>query len=549
MTERRYNIEFEVISPLSVCAGDENDWYPGIDFVKKDNKVHVLDIDRMLENGIDLNRLESYFQTGNDKGLSQIIGNKLPEVTRFVFQAPADTSNKIKSFMRTKLKNKPIVPGSSLKGAIRSALFNHIREREKDFASVYGSLKEGTDFMRFINVGDIIMSSTVLVNSKLFNLMKDNYDDEWYGGWKHGVDNTNSHYSPYGFNTLYECVKPGTKGAGTIDLKKTEYDLLRLKKKGSISHEGKKTMLLEGGLEKLFEAINNATRAYLINEIEFFEYYNSADRTEEIIDFLNELIAMIPKDNSYCIIKMSAGAGFHSITGNYQYQDFINTGVWENKKGADGKVKYKSRRVAEHNGKLQLMGFAKLKAISTDEAGNINRANIEETKTELDKKKIEEKKKREIMEREYAEFIAETKRLMKNKEWDKAMEKSGEAGKVLPNGKAHTELFNQCKAAKDAEIQDAANKLREESENKFRKPLCEAIKGVKSLGNLLGTTKKWMKTDNHTFGRTEFDALIDAIRMLPGKEQKKISKEKNGIIGVIGEEWRSELTECLLQSK
>lgn len=543
MTERRYNIEFEVISPLHIGAGEENNWLSGVDFVEKNNMVYVLDINKLLEDKTLSGNLQSLFLNGNNNGLANILGSKLNEFKRFEFHLPAETKNEIKSFIRTKLYNKPVVVGSSLKGAIRSALFNYIREGETDLVSVYGSLEHGTDFMRFINVGDILMSSTILVNSKLFNLMKDPDDGEWYGGWKHADKKTNEHYSSNRFNTLYECVKPGTKGAGTIDLKETEYKLLQNKKDVKISHEQKKTMLMEGGINKLFEVINNATKAYLQKEKHFFEYYNTAERTEEIIDFIDNLIDMIPQDNSFCIIKMAAGTGFHSITGNYKFEDFVDTGIWEPDNSNYGKAKYKSRRIAEYNGKLQLMGFAKLRGITKDEAEAINEANLDEPKPIPNKKEIAEREKREQEERAYEELMTEAKCMFESGEWEKAMEKTQQAGKIMPDRKEHTELYNKCKKAKEDKTNEAYNILIEDSVNKFKQPLAEVIKGKTSLGNLLGTTKKWLSKDDHTFGKTEFAALLDAINMLPPKEKKTIKKKKNSILSVIGQEWENELSE------
>ena len=124
MTERRYNIEFKVISPLHIGAGEESNWLSGVDFVEKNNMVYVLDIKKLLEDKTLSDNLQSLFLNGNNNGLANILGSKLNEFKRFEFHLPVETKNEIKSFIRTKLKNKPVVVGSSLKGAIRSALFN-----------------------------------------------------------------------------------------------------------------------------------------------------------------------------------------------------------------------------------------------------------------------------------------------------------------------------------------------------------------------------------------------------------------------------------------
>ena len=47
MENKRYNIELEVVTPLCVGAGGENDWVRGADYVQKGGKVYVIDLKRV----------------------------------------------------------------------------------------------------------------------------------------------------------------------------------------------------------------------------------------------------------------------------------------------------------------------------------------------------------------------------------------------------------------------------------------------------------------------------------------------------------------------
>ena len=167
MEDIKYPIELEVVTPLSVGAGNDNEWTRGIDFVQKDGKVYVIDIQKAVANGIDIDRLTQLFLRSDEEGISQLLGNKIDKVSKFIFKSPVKTTNAIKAFLRTELFDKPIVAGSSLKGSIRSALFNYLRTDEKKNEEVFGNMKDGTDLMRFIRVADIEMPSTVLVNTKI----------------------------------------------------------------------------------------------------------------------------------------------------------------------------------------------------------------------------------------------------------------------------------------------------------------------------------------------------------------------------------------------
>ena len=192
---KKYTITASVLTPISVGQGSETDWVLGVDFVVKNNVMYHLDMKKMQEVGIDIYRMTQLFLQQDPKGMLHLIGNKLEEVSDFRMKMPCFSSLPIKTFFRNQLTGQPVIPGSSLKGAIRSVLFAHFA-KEKNVAemqkqksnvlneSVFGSLKDGSDFMRFIQVGDITfpVHSTEFVNTKIYNLRRPG--QEWEGGWK-----------------------------------------------------------------------------------------------------------------------------------------------------------------------------------------------------------------------------------------------------------------------------------------------------------------------------------------------------------------------------
>lgn len=556
MEDRKFDIELEVITPLSVGAGNDNDWMRGIDYIQKDGKVYVLDIKKAVEQGIDIDKLTMLFQNRDDKGISLLIGNKLEEVSRYVFPAPVNTQNPIKSFLRTQLYDKPVVAGSSIKGSVRSALFNYLRDDEKTNEEVFGNMKEGTDLMRFVRISDIEMPSTSLVNTKIFNLRKDG--SEWFGGWKHGNSDrdgnshTNESYTPLGFNTLYECVTPGQKGIGLISLKNNLFELLLSKTDKVVSKKDEKRKLLGGDITKLFHIVNRVTKGYLLKEKSFFERY-TAERSEELLDNVNALLDMIPDDDSCCLLKMSAGVGFHSITGDWQYDDYSQTGFWSEGRNA-GKKKYKSRKTTEYEGHLQLMGFVKLRVLSADEAArNIKSLNDEHAvildsilmparKREEDRqKKLEEEQIRKQAKEEAdrkqqvcQRLLEQAQQAFNNSLWDDCISKAEKALAICPDNHDIISLIDKSKKAK--EIEEYRKNEEAASAQKYSLPLSEVIKGKTSAGNLIGTTVKWLKSEGHVFGDTEYQALLHEVKLLPAKEQKNVKSKAKDLSMLIGED-------------
>jgi hypothetical protein len=258
------------------------------------------------------------------------------------------------------------------------------------------------------------------------------------GGWKHSGKNTNGKFQQTGFNTLYEAILPNTKGVCSImisdiklfnaietkitdilkfkieeDKKKFKEEDLRkdtkaLKIKEDILPEKEKLF----SISSLFEIINTHTKKYIDKEISFFKKYET-DKTRDIVESLEQIKVQIAEDNSACILKMSAGSGFHSITGDWQYDNFTNTGNWTGGRN-EGKKKYKSRKIAVDNNVFSLMGFVKLRIMTDQEFFAYH------TKQEQVKQKIAEQKR---IEREKTDQEQEQRRLEQER---KALEKAKE---------------------------------------------------------------------------------------------------------------------------
>ena len=460
--------------------------------------------------------------------------------------------------------DKPVVPGSSLKGAIRSCLFNDFHgpkqngEDVKDINDkVFGTMKEGDVFTRFIHVGDVVMPSTRLVNTKLFNLRGRGSD--WDGGWKQSGRETTANYQPTGFNTLYECVEPGLKGVGAIDMTNCAFEMLCMKQARQ-TYLDKKQHVMQGGIRALFHIVNNTTRNYLEKEREFFETYHT-DRVDEVIDKIDYLLRMIPADDSYCVMKMSAGVGFHSITGDWQYDDYCDEpGLWpaDDRRNA-GKKRYKSRKIAEYDNHLQMMGFVILRVI--DENGEVSyhnhlermkvsdaqlRAEAESAKREqaeaAARKQREEAAVRRELENKYDGIMDEAKALAEAKKWDEAIAKAQEAAKLIPERDEHATWIKSWTNQKA--IEEANQAAKDAAGERYKQPLADVLKAT-SLGNVIGTTKKWVENNGgiSAFGENELQVLFAAIKSLPEKELKQLDKKRKDIVKAIGEQWTASLYE------
>lgn len=561
----KYNIEIEVLTPLSIGAGGEKDWVRGVDFVVDNSRLYKLNLKKLVANGVKIDDLTTYFAKKDEAGIKSRIAGKIENVSDFSMQFPAETDNDIKTFVRNQLSGKPVLAGSSLKGALRSVIFDYLGGKTKDGQDVFGSAVKGDEFMRFIKVSDAEFEETELVNTKIFNLQGSGAN--WQGGWKKEQHKTETKYSSEGFNTVYECLTPNQKGFSAIMLSATLFDKMRHNVK-----ENDKRSILKNDVSKLFSIINLHTKKYLEKERVFFNQY-STDKTEKIVDSIDYLLSQIPSDNSCCIMKMSAGSGFHSITGDWQFNDYSIDGLDTSKKVSRGlsrgKKSAKSRKIAIRNGVFSLMGFVKLRALSDEEVRNaekmrvleqqraeaIRQAEIEAEKLRREQK-IQKAKEREENLQKYKSLIEQIIKLNESEKLDEAKALCDEAASLCPDLTEHV-MYRDVLAGKIRirEMEDAAaQKLVEEQQERAAKnavPLKDKISNATRIGTLCGNVETWLKYGNK-FSEDDkaafFDKLKEISQTLKSKDLKvfKDFKSWKKTVDLFGEdvakEWFDKLT-------
>jgi hypothetical protein len=353
--------QIEILTPVHVGVGLERAWQPGTDFIVRGNEVCLLDTKATYDKLEEKKRLDHYVscligddRDGYKKELERL-GEELPVWQKYQYSYPAGDILQIRPLIRNGADGQPYLPGSSLKGAIRSILFRYLRKEVPALATktndkdVFGSIDN--NLMRFFRFTDAPLAPAKLMRAKIYNLRKEG--DDWEGGWKRGSTNTTQEFDKSGFHTDYEVFAVGAVGYlryGTMC--QMPPDFWSKITKDYPSHH---TEVLKNAGFDLFAVINAHTKQYLKKQIAFFTAYKQAKHAEKIIEQLEQLLALIPADNSFCILKLAAGSGFHSITGDWQYEKFIHI-IGPHK----GKLKYKSRKIAFEGEQFYPMGFVKL---------------------------------------------------------------------------------------------------------------------------------------------------------------------------------------------
>ena len=113
--------------------------------------------------------------------------------------------------------------------------------------------------------------------------------------------------------------------------------------------------------------------------------------------------------------------------------------------------------------------------------------------------------------------------------WDEAIEKATEAANLGPDFKDHQPFIELCE--RDRNIALFKKEQEEITNNVFKQPLSEVLKGKSSVGNIIGTTAKWIKMGN-TFTEQEYQVLVSCLKEMPIKEIKKKRKDIEKTINI-----------------
>ncbi len=547
---KKYVLQMEVLTPLHVGAGAEKDWIQGADFVIHEGKVKILNLNKVAEY-VKIDDLSTALINKNGNSLVAKLGANIDMCVEKEFNCSFAGTNDIKTCIKNGLTNQPIVPGSSLKGAIRSILLEALHTKSQisnakdnngrwSEQALFGSANKGNEFFRFIKLSDAQFEITGLVNSKIFNLKSQ------AGGWKHERNNTTNKFNPIGFNTYYEIIEPGEKSIFSISMASKVFENF-----GASEFLANKQQLIKNDISELFRIINKHTKEYLEKEKAFFKKYTT-DKSDKIIDCIDNLLNKISQNGDCCVFKMAAGSGFHSITGDWQFDDYSIDGVDTTRAISRGTLKgqksAKSRKIAIlPNDELCLMGFVKLKPISENEFQRIEAEKLQK-KIELEKERkaleiaraeqlrlaLVEKKLLEEKRLKYNELIERAQLEYDNSKLKDAKKNIDEAIELFPEEMAHIDLEKQISKAiaikmHDEEIQKTAEANEQLRINSNKVPLSEKIARLDKFPTIFGNLKTWMKLNEvQQLENIDLVALIakltDLYLKMKPNEQKQWSE-------------------------
>jgi len=331
-----HNFSLEVITPVHVGMGKEKDYVKGLDYIYRDGKYVLYSQQKLLNSlqPLEANAVSGFLASGNFSQFTSYINTKrlvTDDMVLYEWQCEHETqspNDEIKRCTQDGLGNW-FIPGSSIKGALRSviatALYKSNGSRnEIRLDDLLGKIDN--NIMRFVQVSDCQVASTPgIFPVKIFSADPNNS-----GQWKHTRDNKNgpSHspqFRPNGFVSFYEMLTDGVNSEPTSGAFRISWDAATIiKEKRQQDIPNFNAVFTNQGIEWLIETARLHTSRFLEKEIHFFETYPNDSITAESL--LNEL-KWLKEENAQTkdgfILRVGANVGWHTITGDWAFDDFV----------------------------------------------------------------------------------------------------------------------------------------------------------------------------------------------------------------------------------
>jgi len=385
------------LTPVHIGSGTT--YNRNIDFVQEGGRIGIVDANKVANLiGSDKEAIDQWVDAINkntplmsflriNRGKKEVNIDAISERVCLVLESSASVST-FKEQVKSAFEG-AYLPGSSLKGAIRTAIFNRLiirdtyqaknhtvyREERKDRQTqkVYGVDYKGVklekkylgndanhDIMRLLRVGDAHFGDTICLLAKTLNEI------------------SNGHEIKNDVTQLVECVPANAEAICQFSIPDDLIRQIKLPKFQEIADKMRNLSQIETWI-KVFELINTHTKRQVQKEIERYKDLNLPKQAVEFLPFFEELNGQFEQlSDKECIIRVGFGTGYLSMTGgwaleqwrhipNFNFQkelEYLGKAV-RKKGGYENMELPKSRKIGYEGVPL---GFIKISLLTLEEA-------------------------------------------------------------------------------------------------------------------------------------------------------------------------------------
>lgn len=321
----------EVLTPVHIGSGVK--LARGIDFITTSNTVTIVpQADLMKYFETNLEELQNFINGGYklDRISIDDLGIKYP--------INGERVNEIYEFERNGF-GKPYIPGSSMKGAIRTILLKK-RFDELDFDTKDKLLKKVTsnrkewasepitkelfgetsneNLMRVLEIFDAEFDTVTL--EKVFILSLDNPNGTTYK-WKKMGRNAQNQINPSNATAIFvEALPIGSKSYTSISINKFLFNNPQVREALKFADDSL------SNINDLVAVINNYSLETLKNELSFISKLKPKKNLSNVINNINGLIKQIKNiQKDEFILRISWGSGWKGMTGDFLDNNRLQT--------------------------------------------------------------------------------------------------------------------------------------------------------------------------------------------------------------------------------
>ncbi|MDL2221429.1 type III-A CRISPR-associated RAMP protein Csm5 [Parabacteroides sp. OttesenSCG-928-N08] len=258
---------------------------------------------------------------------------------------------------------RPYIPGSSIKGAIRTAVLASLATHNTDYqnmltnnggkpsakrveADLFGR-DPNKDVFRFLQVGDAYFGESYEVALRMVNLNERHKKSFW--------DTTKSQ--------LIEAIGCDDESSFRLKLNMSHYEAAQ----GYVKN-------IPGCMESLpslFETINTHTQSLINKEIEFWEEKEESDSSGYVLDYIDRMKEMLAetqacRNGESCVLRIGHGSGWRFITGGWteEYDNFKSVVVPASRPNYWKYDEYSFPKTRRVDDACELLGFVRLEIIN-----------------------------------------------------------------------------------------------------------------------------------------------------------------------------------------
>ena len=401
-TNLGYNLKLDIITPLYIGGTKENTWEHGFDYFYEDKNVLVVNRREFFQLLVERkpNPEFDHFETSDslmDQYLAIQSSLKSDKLLHFIRDSLSQESHtkplplqklnpsyyfsyfpgwKISPFVRNGLGS-PYIPGSSLKGAIRSALFHSLKgskkyededENNKDRIEELVLGRFSSSHTRYLQISDVMLASPNLTICEMnvwylkpirANEFRSFYKKKFKTESKFKVILESLTSIDSSSNLRINVLQPFLE---LLEEKVTDSEV-KEKIEGLRLNRLRPTFHRNDPLSRLFCHINRCTYNHLNRELQFFSANAQNPENQALIQLIQDELLPETKMKDSCLLRIGQGAGFHSTTGDWRFEDHLSTLLNPdhlNINRKKGPTKYKTRKIIQTPEGPRLMGFIRL---------------------------------------------------------------------------------------------------------------------------------------------------------------------------------------------